>query len=66
MSDYEAQFLEHVDAIERICEECASDHPDLADHIRECVDAARPKLDNIQDDLSQASGGSAEESKSDE
>ena len=63
MADLEGRFVEHVDALERICEEAAAENPELGRRLRERLDAAMPALDDMQDELSRAEPESASESE---
>ena len=53
-TDLEDRFVSHVEALERLVEECADGNEELGERLRERLDAAMPALDDMQDEIHKA------------
>ena len=62
MADVEDRFVSHVEALERLVEECAESNEELGERLRERLDAAMPALDDMQDEIHKAGPGEERES----
>lgn len=51
MPDYEERFVKLVADLEKLVEAAAKSEPEIAEDVRERLDATMPMLDDIQDKL---------------